>query len=216
MILDVLELLLTPVILVMEIIFGLFLSISGSASLSIILLSLMITIMAHPLRAWAQAVETRVHLRIKAVDTEIAASTVGLKGEPRFRAVEKVYQTHNYHPIYSVALGTPLIIMLPVLLSALFLFTSNPDLTGESFVFVSDLSQPDGLLWGLNLLPVIMTCITLVDSKIRFGNDRAALVRFLIIAVVMFVLVYGFASAIVVFWATSNLVAMLSHLLQRS
>lgn len=215
MILDALELILTPMIVPMDLVFGLFRSVIGSAGWSIVLLALVMTVLAHPVRAWAQAVETRVRLRMQTVDADIAATTVGMKGEKKFRAVERIYKAHGYHPIHSVALGTPLFIMLPILLSALFLFASNPDLAGVAFLFVSDLSLPDGLAWGLNLLPVIMTGITLVDSKIRFGNDRSALIRFLIIALVMFVLVYGFASAIVVFWTTSNLVSMISYLVRR-
>jgi len=214
MILDVLELTLTPLIVPMDLVFGLFRSLIRSAGWSIVLLALLMTVLAHPVRAWAQAVETRVRLRMQTVDADIAATTVGMKGEKKFRAIEKIYKAHSYHPIHSVALGTPLFIMLPILLSALFLFGSNSTLDGVAFLAVRDLSLPDGLAWGVNLLPVIMTGITLVDSAIRYRDDRNALIRFLIIALVMFVLVYGFASAIVVFWITCNLVSMISYLVR--
>jgi len=216
MILIGLELLLSPLIYAMDLAFGALRSVTGSAGWSIALLSMATTLLTQPLRAWAQVVEKRVSLRKLKVEEEIAATTVGLKGEPKFRAVERIYEAHGYHPIQGVALGAPLFVMLPFLLSALFLFSSNPSLENVPFLFIADLSQPDGLFAGLNILPAVMTGITLMDSRIRFGTDRSAFRRFLFIALVMLVLVYTFASGIVLYWTVSNLVAMLTYLIRRS
>ena len=60
-----------------------------------------------------------------------------------------------------------------------------------------------------------MTSITLVDSKIRFGNDYGAIIKFLVIALIMFLLVYGFASAVVVFWTTTNLASMINCIVRK-
>jgi YidC/Oxa1 family membrane protein insertase len=216
MIVGALELILTPFILAMDLAFGALHWVTGSAGWSIILLSFATALLTQPLRAWAQVVENRVRLRKLKVDGKIAAETSGLKGEKKFRVIERIYKEDDYHPIHSIALGTPLFVMLPILLSALFLFSSNSLLEGVPFLFISDLSQPDGLFLGFNLLPVVMTGITLVDSRIRFGTDRSAFGRFLVIALVLFVLVYSFASAIVLFWTVSNLAAMLTYLIRHS
>lgn len=215
MIVDGLKLILSPLILVMDLAYSALRSIIGSAGLSIVLLSIAVTILTYPLRAWALKVERRIYQRKLTVDEKIATATTGLKGEQKFRVTESIYMAHGYHPIQSIALGLPLFVMLPFLLSALFLFSSNASLTGVPFLFIPDLSEPDGQLAGINVMPVIMTAITLVDSRIRFGADCSALGRFLAIALVLFALVYSFASAIVLYWIVSNLIVLFTLLLRR-
>jgi membrane protein insertase Oxa1/YidC/SpoIIIJ len=212
MIADVFALLLWPLTYIMDMAFGMFLSVTESVGLSIMLLSTAVALLTYPFRVWAQKVERRVRLRKLSVDERVIAATVGLKGEQKFRATENIYQSHGFHPIQSIALGMPLFVMLPFLLSALFLFSSNVSLEGVGFLFIPDLALPDGLLLGGNLLPVVMTLITLIDASIRFGSDRKALNRFLIIALLMFALVYSFASSIVLYWAVSNLMSMFTFL----
>jgi len=216
MIVSGLEFLLSPLLFAMDLVFGALRSVTGSAGWSIALLSVFTALLTQPLRTWAQVIEKRVSLRKLAVDKQVASRTAGLKGEPKFRATECIYETHGYHPIQSIALGAPLFVMLPFLLSALILFSSNPSLKDVPFFFISDLSQPDGLLIGLNLLPIVMTGITLVDSRIRFETDASTFRRFIFIALIMFVLVYSFASGIVLYWTVSNLVAMLTFIARRS
>ena len=215
MILSVIKLILTPLILAMDFGFEFILMITGSVGWSIVLVALGVTTIAKPFRAWAQSVETKVHIRMGTVNAAVAETTRGMRGERKFREIEKIYKAHHYHPIHNIALGAQRFIMLPILLSAMFLFSSNPDFAGEPFLFINDLSQPDGFAWGLNLMPVIMTSITLVESKIRFGNDYGAIIKFLVIALIMFLLVYGFASAVVVFWTTTNLASMINCIVRK-
>ena len=216
MVLNFFETLLWPIITLIgwgfEGLFGL----TGSAGLSIILLSVLVGLLSYPLGVWAHKVELRHRLRKQKVDTEVAKAVQGLKGEERFRATERVYKSHDYHPISTIASGLPFFVMLPFLLSALFLFSDHPALVGQPFLFVSDLSQPDGVLGGLNLLPFIMTGITVLDARARFSGDRSAMVRFLIIAAVLFALVYNFAAGIVLYWITSNLMSFASFIWRRA
>ncbi len=216
MILSALETLLSPMIYLMGWGFQGLLALTGSAGLSVIMLSVLVTVLSYPLGMWAQKVELRNRERKEKVEAELAVAVQGLKGEKRFRATERVYESNGYHPISSIALGLPLFVMLPFLLSALFLFSGSPALVGAPFLFIPDLSQPDGVAGGLNLLPFIMTGITVIDAGIRFVGDRGAFIRFLFIAAVLFVLVYNFAAGIVLYWTASNLMAFLSFLWRRS
>jgi membrane protein insertase Oxa1/YidC/SpoIIIJ len=63
---------------------------------------------------------------------------------------------------------------------------------------------------------LIMTIITITDARIRFIEDPSAFYRFIIIAVVLFILVYNIASSIVLYWTTSNLIALILSLKRRS
>lgn len=216
MIIEILETVLAPIIYVIGLGFSALFSVAGSAGLSIISLSVGVGFLSYPLGVWANKVERRFRERKQTVDVEVAAAVEGLKGEARFRATERVYEAHGYHPISTIILGLPFFVMLPFLLSALLLFSDHPALVGQPFLFIPDLSRPDGLFLGLNLLPFIMTGITLLDARVRFSGDRNAITQFVIIAVVLFVLVYNFAAGIVLYWTTSNLMSLASVFWGRS
>ena len=75
-------------------------------------------------------------------------------------------------------MGASFFVMLPVLISAILLFTGDV-LASKAFLFISDLSQPDNLLGPINILPLVMTGITIVDAKLRFADDKPSQVLFL-------------------------------------
>lgn len=183
--------------------------ITGSAGLSIVLLSSGVSMIMLPLQKWGRKVEDRIRLQTEAVNTEVAELKKTMKGEKLFFATEKIYKKHGYHPIYSVALGTSFLVVLPVLLAALMLFTNTNVLEGKSFLLISDLSKPDGLLGSVNLLPVLMSTITIIDANIRFDEDKSARRRFYVLAIVFFVLVYTLPSGLVIYWTMSNVIALL-------
>ncbi len=216
MISDIMQTILKPIIFVMQGMFNGLFWVTGSAGWSIVCLSAVIALATLPLRKSAQRLETRVRHRQASVDNEVKNATASLSGEEKFRATERIYEKHGYHPIQSLATGASFFVMLPFLLSALYLFSSNTALSGQSFLFISDLSTEDRIAWGVNVLPLLMTGVTVIDARIRFRSDRAAFVRFLFIAALMLALVYNFNAGIVLYWTISSLVAMLIYLVEQS
>lgn len=207
MVLNALELVLSPLIWLMGIVLGLYVSVFGSVGASILLLSLTFAVLALPLRKCAQEIETRVSDRIARVNMEVAKFKRGMKGEKLFLATEKIYKEHGYHPIQSIAQGASFFVMLPFLISAVFLLPDNTLLEKQSFLFIKDLSAPDGLLFSANLLPIIMTGITIFDAKARFRDDKGARYKFYGIAFVLLVLVYDMPSGLVLYWTGSNILS---------
>jgi membrane protein insertase Oxa1/YidC/SpoIIIJ len=212
MIVSTIELVLTPVIWTMTHFLELLRSLTGSAGTSIVLLAVLVALATYPLRAWAQRAETRVNERKKLIDHQISKVSPDLKGEGRFRAIESIYEAHGYHPIQSIGSGLTFLVMLPFLLSAIFVLADNTSLANVPYLFIPDLSRPDGLIGGINLMPFMMSGITVADARSRFATDRAAFWRFCFIALVLFVLVYSFSSALVLYWAVSNFVSWMTYL----
>lgn len=207
--LDVLSFILTPIIFVMGAVFSFYEQVLGSAGVALMLLAATFAIVLMPLQNIGRRVECRVRDKMRVVEDELAPYKTKLKGEALFNQTEEIYKKHNYHPIHSVGLGMSFIVLLPVLISAILLIDSHPLLEGRRFLFVPDLSQPDRLLGPVNLLPVIMTLITVSDAFIRFRKDRSVLVRFLITAAVLFALVYNLAAGLVIYWTTNVFIALL-------
>lgn len=212
MIFDLLEFVLTPIIFLMAEGLNLINGATGSLGISIMLLSCFVTLVSFPLWKWGGGVERGIIEKKKKIDQSVKAKAAGKKGEERFRVVEDIYREYGYHPIQSAVLGLSFFVTLPFLLSALFLLVDNNNLSGVTFLLIEDLSEPDSILFGLNVLPMIMTGITLVDAKIRFSNDRGMFLRFSAIAIVLFGLVYFLPSALVLYWIVSNFVSMIVYL----
>jgi membrane protein insertase Oxa1/YidC/SpoIIIJ len=141
----------------------------------------------------------------KSVEAEIKLLADQSKGEEKFRIIEKVYKRHNYHPIQSIGLSASLWFSMPFLLSALLLFSGDTLLTNHSFFFIGDLSHPDNSFMGINVLPVAMAVLTLLDALIRFSNDKKSLTRFLIISGVLLILVYPLSAGIILYWIGLNI-----------
>ena len=197
----------------MGLLFDLLREVTGSAGTSVVLLSVLVAIATYPLRVWAQGVEARARSKKQEVDKHVVIDAQGLKGEEKFRVVEKIYEKYGYHPIQGVVLGVTFFVMLPFLLAALFLFADNPSIADTPYLIIPDLSQPDHLIGGVNVLPFVMSAITVIDAKFRFASDNGAFLRFCLIALILLVLVYPFPAALVLYWTMSNLISFATYIL---
>lgn len=203
----ILETTLSPIVGLMELLLDFYVGIFSSTGFSILLLSFSFALLLVPLQRMALRTELRVGSKINTVEAEVEPLKVELKGEALFLATEKVYKKHGYHPIQNIALGASFFVMLPVLVSAILLLTGD-HLAGIKFMFIKDLSMPDGLLGPVNLLPLLMSAITVVDARLRFKDDRKSQYRFFFIAFVLLILVYNLAAGLVLYWTGSNILSL--------
>jgi len=213
--LDILTSILYPIIWIMNFVFELYVGITGSTGIAIILLAITFSLLLLPIQKYGRRKEDKVREKMRLVDIELAPYKAKFKGEALFNETERIYKKLGYHPIHSFALGMSFIVILPVLISAIILLGTHPSLVGTSFLFVPDLSRPDALLNPINLLPIVMTSITILDAFIRFKGDRSALIRFLAIALVLFALVYNLAAALVIYWTTNVIISGLISITER-
>ena len=206
---ELLELALSPIIWLMLSILELYISIIGSTGTSILLLSFTFSLLALPIRRKAEKFEQRLGAKICAVDEEVRKLKKNLKGEKLFLATEVVYKKYSYHPIQNIGRGASFFVMLPILISAIYLLSKGGVLKGESFLFIQDLSKPDQIFHSVHAVPLIMAAITIVDAKLRFKDDKKAQYRFYGIAAVLLVLVYNLPSGLILYWTGSNILSLI-------
>jgi len=205
-----------PIIWFMEKLLEFYTSVSSSPGLGIIALAVTMTLICWPLQRYGKTVEDKIGKKISDVDLELAPFKAKLKGEALFKETERIYKKHKYHPIQLMGMSMSFFVILPILISAIILLSSHELLVGKSFLLVSDLSQSDKLLGTLNLLPILMTGITIFDAFYRFKDDKKSRNRFLIIAFVLFALVYSLPAALIVYWTTNVTLSMLLSLRKKS
>ena len=206
---NVVEIILSPIIWLMDFLLGLYVEVIGSLGFSILLLSVTFSLLLIPFSRMGHRLESRIGEKMKVVSDEVQHLKQDLKGEKLFLATEAVYKKHGYHPIHSVAMSASFLVVLPVLLAAIFLFSADGVLSGQSFLFIRDLSKPDGILGPINLLPLLMFSVTFIDARLRFSNDAQSRRRFMFISVVLLVLVYALPAGLVLYWTGNNIMSFI-------
>ena len=209
-----LETVLSPIVWLMEFILNFYIHLSSSTGFSILLLSFTFALLLLPFQRMAQRTEQRISEKMKIVDAEVQDLKGKLKGEKLFLATEQIYERNDYHPIQSVGMGASFFVMLPVLVSAILLFTGSETMIDKSFLLIADLSKPDSLLGSVNVLPLLMSAITIIDAKLRFKDDRKSQYRFFFIASLLLIIVYNLASGLVLYWTGSNIMSLIMSRVQ--
>jgi YidC/Oxa1 family membrane protein insertase len=196
-------------------------SLVGNWGLAIVLLSATVKLLMAPLTAAAERLQEQVNRTRSLLEPELAAVRRDLRGEEGHRATLAVYARHGVSPWYTLKSLAGVLLQIPVFIAAFDMLGEQFGLSGAQFLWVRDLALPDQLLpfaapapfFGgyLNLLPVIMTALTLLASRLqedpglapelRRGQRR----RLYGMAAVFFVLLYTFPAGMVLYWTTNNL-----------
>ena len=198
-----------PLVATMKYLLNFYHELLGSWGMSIVALSVSVSTLVLPLQKYGRRVENRIASLTSLVNAEVAKLDTSLKGEQRFEEIETIYQSHGYHPIHQIWSAASILVILPVLISAVILFNQHPEIVDSKFLFISDLSDSDGLLWGLNILPGVMFLVTMFDAFSRFSDNNSSLYKYLLLSVVIVALVYNLPSALLIFWIGNNMMSLI-------
>lgn len=201
-----------PLIWLLGAALALFHDLSGSYGVAILLLSLSVFLVTMPLACWARKIELRDKEIHAAMAPRLADVKSRFKGEQRFLETEKIYKEFGYHPVHSIKSSAGIAVQLPFLIASLLLLVDYPFPAQTGFLFVPDLSQADGLLTvagvQINLLPLLMMAVTLIETVIKPEMGKAAKTRFFLITMAIVVLIYNLPAAVVLYWISNNLLSL--------
>jgi len=198
-------LIIKPIETVLSFLFSTYVDLTGSSGLSIILLSLSVTIIMFPLfyiaEVWKrkeQAVEKRMKKRLSYIKKYYT-------GQKRYCMIKATHRLEGYTAASSFRTSFGLLIQIPFFFAAYHLLSHYEPYRGVSWLFIKDFALPDGLLWGLNLLPIAMTVINIVSSSIYMRGSRARdIVELYVMAGVFLLLLYASPAALVLYWTMNN------------
>ena len=199
---------------------GLFFAGVGDWGFSIILLALCVNLALSPVTAFARRLEIKNLERSNAMAPLIAEAKNAYRGREQFEKIDEIYQRFGYHPIEAMGAVLPLLVQLPFLLAALFLLAGRPALEGTPFLFIADLGAPDGALalggFHVNALPILMTAITVTESRLRPEATPASKTQFLIVAAVLFALIYSAPAGVCLYWLSANAASFARTMMRRA
>jgi membrane protein insertase Oxa1/YidC/SpoIIIJ len=157
--------------------------------------------------------------RRRAIRERVARDTKRMKqhfrGRERYFYIRAVHRQHGHHPISDLLGSADLFIQILVFATVYRYLSSLPSLVGQSFGPIHDLSRPDGLLFGANVLPLLMTAIN-AAAAFAYIDDRSKRVQALFLGLLFLVLLYRSASGLVLYWTTNNLFSLIRSVAMRS
>lgn len=148
------------------------------------------------------------------VSREVERMKRHFRGRERYFYIRAVYRQFDYRPISALFGSADLLIQVLVFATVYRYLLGLDVLVGERFGPIHDLSRADGLLAGVNALPLLMTVIN-AASVLVYVEDRAKRVQALLLATLFLVLLYDSASGLVLYWTMNNLFSLSRNLLQR-
>lgn len=148
------------------------------------------------------------------------------KDEPQKRqqAMMELYKEHKVNPLGGCL---PMIVQIPVFIGLFYLLRTSIELRYAGFLWISDLSEPEGLLGDvlplpINILPIFMAVTMFFQQKLTptpsAGDERQQQMHTMmmrVMPVMMLVLLYNFASGLALYWSTQNVLMIVQQILYR-
>tara|TARA_B100000073_G_scaffold186233_1_gene154179 strand:- start:3421 stop:4077 length:657 start_codon:yes stop_codon:yes gene_type:complete len=212
---DFFETILSPLIFVIESFFFFLDSNFNSPILSIVFTSISISLILLPLLRLSKRYEDKVEVKISFIDGKLKDIPNKLSGEDRFRAIEKVYDEFDFHPIQNVLRGLSFYVVLPILMGAYLFFRKNIDAFDIEVLGLINLSKPDNLIFGINLLPFFIFFINYLDSIFRGSTLSSGKNTYLIISFFICLLIYSMPSCMTLYWLTSCIFSFIFNFFYR-
>ncbi len=210
------KLILKPFELLLTVVFTFAFNLTGNYGISLILMSFFITIIIAPLYYFAEKWKNEEKLIQNKMALDIYNIKKNYKGQKRFYLIKTAHRIYGYKSWHSLKTSLGLLIQIPFFFAAYSVLSHYEGYVGISFLFIKDLAQADGLLFGVNLLPFVMTAVNLMSSfyytksfKLKDNRDL------IIIALLFLVLLYPSPSALLIYWTMNNVFSLLKNIILR-
>ncbi|MCU0689842.1 MAG: YidC/Oxa1 family membrane protein insertase [Polyangiaceae bacterium] len=152
--------------------------------------------------------------RRDAMSKEIARIKAHYRGRERYFYIRTIHRQFGYRPISAVVSSSDLYLQILVFATVYRFLAAHPVLQHTSFFVIADLSRPDAILFGVNVLPILMTLINAL-SVVLYVEDKAKRRTGFLLAGLFLVLLYASPSGLVLYWTCNNAFSLVRNLVVR-
>ena len=194
----------SPIIFLIENYYIFLLNIFNSQGISIILTSISASLLLIPILRVARVKEDLFRQKISLITDEVNNISKLLNGVEKFFAVDQIYTKYRFHPIHNMMTGLSFFVILPVLISAYLFFNINLQSMDENFLNLIKLSGPDELLFGFNIIPMMIFAVNCLDARYKYYETNSGKTSYIVLSLMISVLIYGMPSCLTLYWLTSS------------
>jgi YidC/Oxa1 family membrane protein insertase len=194
---------------------------------SIVVLSLVMKLLLMPVSLLTLRLQKIVSKNQTLLAPKLIEIKQKYKGEKAHNEMMAAHKALGITPFYTLKPLFSNFIQIPILVAIFNVLGEMSKLEGQSIFWINDLSIPDTLFnfgfaiplfgSGLNLLPILMTVITLF-STIYYKNELAPVtetkkqkINLYFMAAAFFVLFYPFPASMVLYWAVANVLQFIQQ-----
>lgn len=212
--------LLGPLKLVFELIYGSALVYVSNPGVAIIFLSLVMNVLVLPLYRRADAMQEEARDTEARLRDGVAHIKKTFSGDERMMILQTYYRQNGYKPTSGLKGSVSLLLEIPFFMAAYQFLSSLSILDGIAFGPIADLGKPDGLLviggLSINVLPVLMTLINFVSSYLYLkGFPLKTKIQLYAMALFFLVFLYTSPSCLVFYWTLNNLFSLVKTILYK-
>ncbi len=192
-------------------------SVVPNYGLAIILLTIIVKLVFWPITHKS----TESMKKMQAIKPQVDALRDKHKDDPK-RVQQETMLLYKQHGVNPLAGCLPMLVQIPVFIALFTVLRSAVELRFAEFLWIRDLSEPEGLLPGLpvigalNILPIFMTASMMWQQHLTpSGGDPQQKRMMMFMPAVMLMLFYNMASALVLYWSVSQALSIVQLLLQQ-
>jgi len=191
----------------------------GGYGMAIILLTIIVKLVFWPVTHKG----TESMKRMQKLQPEIKKLRERYKSDPK-KLQEKQMLLYREHKVNPLAGCLPMLIQIPVFIGLFTVLRSAVELRFTQFLWIRDLSEPEGLLagvlpfpaGGLNILPLLMTATMVLQQRMTpSAGDPQQQKMMAFMPVMMLFIFYNMPSALVLYWTVSQGLSILQLFLQQ-
>ena len=209
-----------PIESILSIFFVLFMKVFNNEAVAIVGLSTLVTVLVLPLYNMADAWQDEEREKQRNMKSKLDDIKAAFRGDERHMITNTYYRQQHYHPIMQLRSVIGVAIQVPFFIAAYHYLSHLTVLEGVSFLFLKDLSKPDGLFkignFSINIMPILMTVINLMSAFVYANKlTRKELVQLALMALLFLVLLYTSPSGLVLYWTMNNFYSLLKNIIYR-
>ncbi len=189
-------------------------NITGSYGFSILLFSFLTSLITYPFVRYAEKFSAWERIYNEILSPQLDHLKSLYKGKALFLRKQSLFNRYSYNPIFSILGITPLLVQIPFLILAFYLFSDLPSLKGQSFSVIPDLGAPDQLVPRTNVLPPLMLSINFLASLLMPFFSFHRWLQASVVNVLFFFLLYNAPSGIILYWTTNNFIFLVKNICQ--
>ena len=228
------QLVIYPIEILLELAYSIIYSFRHDVGMSIIGVSIVVNILLLPLYSKAEKISDYERARHKEMSPHIDHIKKTFSGDERFMILQTYYRKKSYRPLYALRSSLPLLLQIPFFIAAYHFLSHLSLLNNMSFIWIKNLSAPDGILVipavgldimpkmivlpgiAINILPILMTMINIISAIIYTnGAPLKEKLQLYLMAGLFLVLLYNSPSGLVIYWTMNNIFSLVKSIVLR-